>query len=277
MKKLLFVLAIMPLLIVACSSDDDTSSTSDFDYPIETLYGEWRITDVEVDDVPVNLTTPQSELYVAPTYLKFEENGKLTGEGVLGEGNGEFGTRGKVVYTSIGKLKANFEVVTLSKTTAKIKLDAKHLSQLPLINKDKGILTVTLTKSNKPPVDSTTKKLFGKWRATSVEGVYEKPIDLTDPVIEQLIKPTYITFEEKGVFKAEGIMGEGTGRYVIKNKAIFTLIGKDKIDFNLITVDTKTARIEINPHEQDIDFGVEIQIPEEVTTVTVVLTKQTDK
>ena len=46
MKKILLALAIMPLLFVACSSDDDPSTT-DFDYSIDLLYGEWRATNIE--------------------------------------------------------------------------------------------------------------------------------------------------------------------------------------------------------------------------------------
>lgn len=61
MKKILFALAIMPLLIVACSSDDDKSSTTDFDHNIEFLYGEWRATTMNTGTLNLDLTDPMNE------------------------------------------------------------------------------------------------------------------------------------------------------------------------------------------------------------------------
>lgn len=45
MKKiLLFVAMMLPLIAFTACSDDD-----DFDYPMETLYGTWDVTDVKVE------------------------------------------------------------------------------------------------------------------------------------------------------------------------------------------------------------------------------------
>ena len=118
--------------------------------------------------------------------------------------------------------------------------------------------------------------LYGEWRATSVEGIGEEPLDLTDKLIESLVKPTYVTFEKNGIYSSKGVLGEGTGTYTTKDKTIYTVTGddkEDKISFEMTELESKTAKIKVNP--QDIDFG--IPIPEEIGTVTVVLTKQDKK
>lgn len=270
MKKYLFALAILPLLIVACSSDDDVTSTTDFDHNIQLLYGEWRATSVEVNGVPIDLTPAKMELLVAPTYLTFGENSTLTSEGILGEGTGTFGTKGKTIYTSVGNTKVSFEMTSLNASTAKIKLDSKLLG-LALIPENTGLVTVILTKNYKRTVDFDydIQLLYGEWRATSLEGVPDGPIDLTNPYA----KATYISFDKKGVYTAKGIMGDGTGRYATEDKTIYTLVGKDNVEFEMTALDASTARIEVNP--LDVDLG--IPLPIEITEVTIVFKKQAAK
>ncbi|HZJ80391.1 MAG TPA: hypothetical protein VFC69_07445, partial [Dysgonamonadaceae bacterium] len=74
MKKVLFALAILPLLaFVGCSSDDDETpdvSDNDFAHNIELLYGKWRATSVEgVDDDAIDLTQPPFDKIVPATYV----------------------------------------------------------------------------------------------------------------------------------------------------------------------------------------------------------------
>lgn len=272
MKKILFALAIMPLLIVACSSDDDKSSTTDFDHNIEFLYGEWRFTSVEVDGVPIDLTEPKAELFVAPTYLKFSKDGTIVTEGALGEGNGIFSTKGKTIYTSVKKHKINFEMSLLEDKMAKIELDAKHLSQLPVIDKDMGKLTVTLKKNYKSTktFSYNIDMLYGKWRVTSMEGVYDNPINLTDPVIEKIYAPTYLTFGEKGAYIAKGFLGEGSGRYVTEEKFIYTLVGDKNIILEMTALEKGIAGVEL----RTIDINIDDSDLKKVELVTVVLTKE---
>lgn len=271
MKKILIALAILPLLIVACSSDDDVTSTTDFDHNIELLYGEWRATSVEVSGVPIDLTSSKIELLVAPTYLTFAENSKLISEGILGEGTGTYGTKDKTIYTSVGNTKVNFEMTSLNAKTAKIKLDSKLLG-LALIPENTGLVTVTLTKDFDRTVDfdHDITKLYGKWRAVSLEGegVPNTPIDLTSP----FATPTYLTFAANGTLTAKGYLGEGKGRYATEDKTIFTLIEKESLQFEVETLTTTSARIQLNPDE--VEFGLDI--PKEVESVTLVLTKQAE-
>ena len=266
MKKILLALAIMPLLIVACSSDDDLGK-GDFDHNIEYLYGEWRATGVEVSGVMIDLTSPRNELKVTPTYLTFAKEDIYSSEGILGEGTGKFVTNGKIIATTAGKNRVSFEMTSLSSKTAKIIVNAKTLD-LAIIPEGTETVIVELTKNYKAVIDFDydIENLYGKWRATSLEGLPEGSVDLTHPAVEQ----TYVTFEKKGVYKGEGILGEGTGRYATKGEMVYTLLGEKSLDLEMIALDATTAKIKLNPH--DIEFG--LPIPSEIKIVTVVLTKQ---
>ena len=268
MKKILIAIALMPLFFVACSSSDDIPSSADFDYNLDLLYGEWRATSVESVGV-LDLTTPINELSAAPTYLKFNKDGTLEGEGLFGEGVGKYSTKEKSIHTSIGGVKKSFEVVSLQSSSAKVRLNAKGLGT-PLIPDNAGEVTFTLTKNSPRNIDLTygINSLYGKWRAVSLEaeGLAESPVDLTSP----FATPTYLTFNEKGVLEAEGYLGKGTGRYTTEKKNIYTLIDKRRLDFDVTAMAGGNARIKMSP--MGLDFG--IKIPSNVETVTIVLKKQ---
>ena len=268
MKKILLALAILPLLLVACSSDDDNSSTTDFDYTIDLLYGEWRATSIESIGAQ-DLTTPINELYAAPTYLKFNKDGTLEGEGLFGEGMGKYSTKGKAIHTSIGKIKKSFDVTSLQASTAKFKLDGKGLGT-PLIPENPGVVTVTFKKDYPRTIDFdyNIALLYGKWRAITLEGegITGSPVDLMHP----LVTPTYVTFEEKGVLVTEGYLGQGPGRYSTEDKTIHTLIDKKRIDFEVTALTAETAQIKFNP--SGLDFGG--LVPVNIESVTITLKKQ---
>ena len=151
MKKILFALAIVPLLVIGCSSDDDDNTPIvDFGYNIELLYGEWRATSVEImEGVSVDLTDPEVEEDVEPTYITFKENNVYTSKGVLGEGTGTYITKDKTITTSLGDEKISFEMTALDTKIAKIKLvaqDADFGVEIPDIIET---VTVVLTKQVK--------------------------------------------------------------------------------------------------------------------------------
>jgi|LSQX01.3.fsa_nt_gb hypothetical protein len=263
MKKILIALAIMPLFFVACSSSDDIPSNADFDYDLDLLYGEWRATDVESVGSQ-DLTTPINELYAAPTYLKFNKDGTVEGEGLFGEGTGKYSTKEKAIHTSIGGVKKSFDVVNLQSSTAKIKVNAKGLGT-QLIPDNAGIVTFTFTKNYSRTVDFDydINLLYGKWRAATLEGLPGGSIDLMSPYAT----PTYLTFNEKGGLVSEGYLGNGTGRYSTKDKTIHTLIDLKRLDFEVTTLTAETTKIKLNP--KGLDFG--IPIPANIESVTVVL------
>ena len=267
MKKILFALAIVPLLVIGCSSDDDDKNASDdFGYNIEWLYGEWRATEVEIaEEVSIDLTDPTIEVLVAPTYLTFKAGDVYESEGILGEGTGKYVAKDKKITTSLGDKKVSFDVTSLTKETAKIKINAKTLD-LDIIPDGIETVVVVLTKDYSREIDADfdVELLYGEWQATGVE-LEGLKIDIKD-----IIDPTFVTFEEKGVFSSKGILGEGTGRYAIKDKLIVTALeGEDAISFDMEELSEETAKIEIDASALDLDL-----IPADVEDVIVILTKQ---
>ena len=124
--------------------------------------------------------------------------------------------------------------------------------------------------SPKNSFDYNIEMLYGEWRATAIEGVTEDVIDLTDPEVEELVTPTYVTFKKDGTYLSKGILGDGSGKYNTKDKTIITTLGDDKMTFKMTQLEAKSAKIEVNP--QDFDLG--IPGTEFYKKVTVVLTKQ---
>ena len=271
MKKILFALAILPLLaFVSCSSDDDDNKTpsDDFGYNIELLYGEWRATEVKIEGVDgIDLTDPMLELMVAPTYITFATGGVYESEGILGEGTGKYIAKDKTITTSLGDNNVSFKVISLSATKAEVEINAKALG-LPLIPDGIETVVVELTKDYPREVDFDfdIALLYGEWQVTGVElsGI---ELDVTS-----IIDPTFITFEENGVFSSKGILGEGTGRYAVKGSDVSTMIDGKIMSFEMESLIAETAKIEIDASNLDIDI-----IPEGIEEVIVVLTKQEDK
>ena len=65
-------------------------------------------------------------------------------------------------------------------------------------------------------------------------------------------------------------MGDGTGRYAIKEKLIVTALeGEDAVSFEMEELSAETAKIEIDAKTLDLPI-----IPEGVEDVIVILTKQ---
>lgn len=92
----------------SCSSDDDDSAVSGFDYPAETLYGTWKITKYESIAWPFQTTT-----------ASFYEDGTYYGRGYFGTGSGTYTAKGSTIRCYIdGELFCRYEVVSLTGTTA---------------------------------------------------------------------------------------------------------------------------------------------------------------
>ncbi|NLZ95672.1 MAG: hypothetical protein GX921_07615 [Bacteroidales bacterium] len=157
MKKILFALAILPILaFVSCSSDDDDKldiQEPDFAHNIELLYGQWRATGVELGELTIDLTgtDEEGELIFVPTYVSFAEDGSFSSEGIIGEATGKYTTKDKTIITDIGEDKEDklsFEMTNLTKETAEIVVDASAFN-LDMIPDELGEVTVVLTKQEK--------------------------------------------------------------------------------------------------------------------------------
>ena len=134
----------------------------DFDYGIENLYGRWRATSIDrainnkgedVFDRSVNLTTPDMEDEIAPSYITFEAGGELFIEGIFGEGGGRYTTRGVTFYILTDKNElSEVETTALDGNIAKIRVDLDKVGfnfgryQGTLDSWKVKIVTLTLTK-----------------------------------------------------------------------------------------------------------------------------------
>ena len=278
MKKILFAMAMLPLFaFVGCSSDDDEKTPgNDFDYSIELLYGKWTATSIDADGDVIDLTDPVMEMIVEQTTVTFEKDGDYSSTGLIGEGTGKYIAKDKTITTSIKDDETiSFKVKSLEAKTALVEIKVEDIDFGDLkMSEEIETVIVELTKDYTPEVgfNHDIELLYGKWRATSVEGVGEEAIDLTNPVMEEIVPPTYVTFEEEGVYKSEGILGEGTGLYGTKGKKISTFLDDELISFDMTELTTETARIELNAEALGLPM-----IPEGIETVTVVLTKQAEE
>lgn len=114
MKKVLFLLAMLPMVLLsACSSDDEDS----FNYPMETLYGTWEGVEIDIDGTIIDLTD-----WVYSKYrfsATFNSDGTYSGSGYFGNGSGTYKANGDMIYTYIdGKEYLRYQVVSMQGNTA---------------------------------------------------------------------------------------------------------------------------------------------------------------
>ena len=149
MKKILFALAILPLLIIACSSDQDKSPNNSFDYNIEMLYGEWHATGIEgVTEDAIDLTDPEYEELVTPTYVTFKKDGTYLSKGILGDGSGKYSTKDKTIIATVGDDKITFKMTQLEAKSAKIEVNPQDFDLGIPIPVFYNKVTVILTKQD---------------------------------------------------------------------------------------------------------------------------------
>lgn len=122
-KSLLVTIALVG--IVFSLSGCKKNKASDFDYPIETLYGTWRITHVEQKNgTMLNVTHPDIENTVfKPTYATFNADGTFSGRGKFGSGKGTYTAKGKTITCYIdGKEYMRYDVLSLSGDECELKV-----------------------------------------------------------------------------------------------------------------------------------------------------------
>ena len=114
MKKILFLLAMLPMFIFSACSDDD-----DFDYPMETLYGTWDVTDVKVEGKWYDVTTyPYTKFGMS---ISFKSDGTFYGKGYLGNGSGTYKAPGPTFVTYLdGEEYIRYTVKSLSGDDAEL-------------------------------------------------------------------------------------------------------------------------------------------------------------
>lgn len=114
MKKILFLLAMLPMFVFSACSDDD-----DFDYPMETLYGTWDVTDVKVEGKWYDVTTyPYTRFGMS---ISFKSDGSFYGRGYLGNGSGTYKASGNTIVTYLdGEEYIRYTVKSLSGDNAEL-------------------------------------------------------------------------------------------------------------------------------------------------------------
>ena len=115
MKKHLFLLltlVVATVAFVSCSKDDDDNQYN------SDIVGTWKITEVK---------TSQSGSYIdwpfKTTYASFKSDGTYYGSGYFGNGSGTWSIKGNAVNTYVGgELYASYEIITVTSTTAELKM-----------------------------------------------------------------------------------------------------------------------------------------------------------
>lgn len=111
MKKVILIFTLITALLSGCKKDDDAN----FDYPLETLYGTWSGTAVEIDGSWLDITTyPYTDLGFS---IEFNSDGSYYGRGAFGDGGGTYKAIGSTVTTYIdGEMYAKYTIKSLSST-----------------------------------------------------------------------------------------------------------------------------------------------------------------
>ena len=120
MKKYLFLfLMAMPLLFASCSSDDDDDDSA---YPMEELYGKWKVTELKVNETWYDVTKyPYTRFGMSIT---FYEDGTFYGSGYLGNGKGTYKVSGNTITTYVdGELYVTYTINSLTENTADLTLN----------------------------------------------------------------------------------------------------------------------------------------------------------
>lgn len=124
MKKFLsmtLLLTAMFLMFSACSKDDSPADTN-FDYPLETLYGRWSGTHILLKESGwVDITRyPFTHFGFSIT---FHSDGTYYGSGYWGTGSGTYKTEGSTIYTYVdGKEYYIYKVRSLTGNEAELSM-----------------------------------------------------------------------------------------------------------------------------------------------------------
>ncbi len=122
-KKLLATvfLAVLAIVSISCSKDEPTNK---FDYPLETIYGTWRVTHVERENgTMLDVTSSIAEKHFKPTYATFNSDGTYSGRGFFGDGDGTYKAQGKTVICYIdGEEYLKYDILSLSGNQCELKM-----------------------------------------------------------------------------------------------------------------------------------------------------------
>lgn len=109
------MVAILSVGFASCSKDDDAD---DFNYPKETLYGTWKMSEVKMSETGSYVSWPMQA-----TSATFNSDGTYSGRGYFGNGSGTYTAKGNTITTYVeGQVYLVYTVLSLTGSTAELKM-----------------------------------------------------------------------------------------------------------------------------------------------------------
>ncbi len=119
MKKIisLMLMTVLSVCLTSCSKNEVNLGT--FDYPLEDLFGTWKVTMIHVEGSAKWIVVDDYPEYSMS--ITFNSDGTYRGEGYLGNGSGTYSLHGKTITTYVdGKVYLTYTVKDLSSTSANV-------------------------------------------------------------------------------------------------------------------------------------------------------------
>ena len=113
------------LIVTSCSK-------SKFNYPMESLYGKWNVTDIRLDNGWIDITVyPYTKFGMQIT---FYSDGTFYGSGYFGNGSGTYEAEGNIIQTYLnGEEYFRYQVKSLSNTKAELTMFDRSGDALDII------------------------------------------------------------------------------------------------------------------------------------------------
>ena len=109
------MVAILSFGFVSCSSDD---GDGDFNYPKESLYGTWKMSEVKMSENGSYISWPMEA-----TTATFNSDGTYFGSGYFGNGSGTYTAKGNTITTYVsGQVYIVYTVLSFNVSTAELKM-----------------------------------------------------------------------------------------------------------------------------------------------------------
>ena len=109
------MVAILSFGFASCSSDDDDD---DFNYPKESLYGTWKMSEVKMSESGSYISWPMKA-----TTATFNSDGTYSGSGYFGNGSGTYTAKGNTITTYVsGQVYIVYTVLSLNGSSAELKM-----------------------------------------------------------------------------------------------------------------------------------------------------------
>lgn len=117
------MVAILSVGLVSCSKDDDNGG---FNYPMEDLYGTWKMSQMKTSESGSYVSWP-----LTPTSATFYSNGNYSGKGYFGNGSGTYTAKGNTLTTFVeGQVYIVYTVLSLSGSTVELKMSYPGSSEV---------------------------------------------------------------------------------------------------------------------------------------------------